>query len=136
MPKIDFDEEDWYGLLPPKEMSVIAAWGSECTFGHASGRRDYQWIDAMHDRKQLWVHEGANIDAFMIWLQLGCRKWLQSRCGHSHIDPGSPEFFILEKPPFYAMASPLRSYKYLYVGAWMVEPTAAPPRPRKARKPA
>jgi hypothetical protein len=109
----------WFGLQPPEDVPVVAAWGCRAILTGGVGK---QYIDVLWDRKQLWTPDGADVVAFTDWLQAAVGPWLIANCNQSWIDPASSKRFELDAAPYHAVASPRASYGYLYVGAWQAEP--------------
>ncbi len=103
----------WFGLHPRTEDEIAGAWGARAIL---TGSSKNQWVDLLSNRQQALPDAPAE---FIAWLKGPMMTWLEGRCGERWIDPASGDLFRLDDGVFHAIASPQRSYGYLYIGAWM-----------------
>lgn len=135
-----FDPEGyWWGLKPPGDVEIRAAWGARGIIENNPSYTSHSiWttkgtprkripVDRPRPQRVVFLHDRQQAipqpcpQEFKDWIAGPLQKWFDSMCGQAWLYPTSDEVFTLNEHPFHAEASPNTSGGYIYCAAWMVE---------------
>jgi hypothetical protein len=75
-------------------------------------------VDVLWDRQSITGGSPGDQKTLVDWLNATGLRELRERCTVSQLSPASHDQIQIRVDGFFLLASPRRSYGYLYIGAW------------------
>jgi hypothetical protein len=82
-------------------------------------------VDILWDRQSMNGGSPEDQTTLVDWLNATGLRELRERCTVSQLSPASHDQIQIRVDGFFLLASPRRSYGYLYIGAWRDEEAAS-----------